>query len=308
MQYRRAGLLALLMLVNIAVPTLVFGGGVLATHAAMRAGWTLVSNLLLALVPLAAMLLAGDALLLIGLWTALNPTRRPVSRWMAIASVLALGAAAASGCAYIQQLIWSWQGSPFDKVLVAYRLVVVAAGFFTSALIGILAIHVLIWPLRMAFGWRIIWQGDPIQPSDRQFTLAEGMIWVCLISILLAFVKSYIAVDWFSSTLVVGSASVFAAFVVVPACLVTILGRPADWKMVALGGWQGALIAAQIYALLLYSPTPALTWLDIAPYVIGINLLASGTVVATLLMLKRAGAQLVCVRVTAPNVAPVANP
>jgi hypothetical protein len=48
--------------------------------------------------------------------------------------------------------------------------------------------------------------------------------------------------------------------------------------------------------------------LDIAPYVIGINLLASGTVVATLLMLKRAGAQLVCVRVTAPNVAPVANP
>ena len=309
MAYRRAGLLTVAIVANIAVPSLFFSAGMLATHIAMRAGWTLAHNLSFTFVPLASLLLTGNAVLLLGLWTALDPTRRPVCRWLTIATILALAAAAASGCAFIQAIVLSWQGSPVDNVLVAYRLVTFAAGFFTAALIGVLAIHALIWPLQMAGGWRIMWQGDSIERHHRQFSLAEGMIWVCLISILLALLKSYFAVDWFSSVLIVGAASVVAAvFVVVPACLVAILDRPAFWKFAALGAWLVAITSGQIHLLLLNRPTPALTWMDIAPYVVGVNIVASGTVVATLLILKRAGAQLVSVRAKAPNVSAVSNP
>jgi hypothetical protein len=309
MVYRRAGLLCFLIFINIAVPALVFSGGTLAAPMVLKAGWVLAYNLLFAYVPLATLLLAGDAVLLLGLWTALDPARRPILRWLTIASVLALAAAAGSGCVYVQELVWSWQGRSFDNVLVGYWSITFAAGLFTSALIGTLAIHALIWPLRMAFGWRIIWRDQSIPSPDRKFSLAEGMIWICWISILLAFLKSYFAVDWFNSTIVMGVASILAAaFIVVPALWVTIAGRPTFWKPAAFGAWLIAIVSGQIHLLLLNRPTPALTWVDIAPYVLGVNLVATGTVITTLVILKRAGAQLVSVPLKAPNVAPVANP
>ena len=125
-------------------------------------------------------------LLILAMVTAFHDPRIPPSRWLSIAAIL-FGAFTvfALEAAIVWSLIgqrYGWTG--FQRWLWNVRELLYSTALFATIGLAasvslILALHILAWPIRATFGWRLVRKGDPDSAGNaRQFGMTHLLAWV----------------------------------------------------------------------------------------------------------------------------------
>lgn len=137
--------------------------------------------------------IAAAQVLVLAIVTALYDPRIPAARWLAIAAILfcsltilALESATASS------LVEMWRGwhkpSTFlwDVREHLFSTAPAAMMVLAASVALVLVVHIVCWPLRTTFGWRLVRKGDPDAfTNSRQFGITHLLAWVGLSASLL---------------------------------------------------------------------------------------------------------------------------
>jgi len=127
-------------------------------------------------------------LLLLAMVTAFHDPRTPLARWLSIAVILfgAFTVFALEGA-----VIWSLMRQSYGWMDIQLWLLRVRELLFTSSLFAtislsaalslVLALHIVAWPLRATFGWRLVRKGEAEAAANaRQFGITHLLAWVGL--------------------------------------------------------------------------------------------------------------------------------
>ena len=167
--------------------------------------------------------------LLLGFWTALYDPKWPV-RWLSLVGIIAIGAAVVFADVFLLMFVFLaemrfWIEPRFMTSFFS------ASAFLVTAFILLLLTHSVLWLGRSLFGWRISLDGDPAEGARPQFGMAQGLLWIGLISAALGAGRAFSGQEWFLLSMVYGGVTAFlAAGIVFPTIWATFRQRSL-WRL-----------------------------------------------------------------------------
>jgi hypothetical protein len=131
--------------------------------------------------------LAASQLIVLAIMTAFYDPRLPAARWSVIAAILFCSLTIlALESAVVRSLVELWRGWIGSSILFRWRVqehlfgtAGIASILLAASVALILIFHILTWPLRTTFGWRLVRIGDPESlENSRQFRITHLLAWV----------------------------------------------------------------------------------------------------------------------------------